>query len=169
MGIPYKLKNMNLFLDGTSHLGVVSETTLPKLTVKMEEWRGGGMLGPLMIDQGLDKLEAEFTLGGLADSPIRQFGAVQHDAVLLRFAGAYQEDGTGQVRALEATVRGRYSEIDLGNGKPGSDTENKGKLAGSYYRLDVDGQNWLEIDLLAATFIVFGQDRYAEIRAAIGG
>lgn len=168
MGVPSKLKNMNLFLNGESFIGVAGEVTLPKLSLKTEEWRGGGMLGPVMIDQGLDKLEMEYTLGGLAASAIRDFGATSHDAVMLRFAGAYQEDGTGSVKALEAVARGRYAEIDMGNAKPGGDTEHKHKLACSYYKLSVDGQDWIEIDLLAGTFIVFGVDRQAEIQAALG-
>jgi P2 family phage contractile tail tube protein len=41
-------------------------------------------------------------------------------------------------------------------------------MACSYYKLTVDGLDWIEIDLLGALFIVFGTDRYAEIRDAIG-
>lgn len=169
MGMPQKLKNMNLFLDGASHLGVVAELTVPKIALKMEDWRGGGMLGPIPIDQGLEKIEPEFTLGGLMATAIRQFGATTHDAVLLRWAGAFQEDGTGAVKAVEMICRGRYSELDWGNQKPGDDTEHKAKLACSYFKLSVDGQVWMEVDMLGAVFIVFGIDRYAEIRAALGG
>ena len=32
----------------------------------------------------------------------------------------------------------------------------------------VDGEDWVEIDMIGGTFIVFGIDRRAEIRAAIG-
>lgn len=168
MALPSKLKNMNLFLDGAGHLGMVSEVTLPKLAIKFEGWRGGGMLGEIPIDQGVDKLECEFTLGGLAETALAQFGATTHDAAQLRFAGAYQDEATGAVKALEAVCRGRYAEIDFGNAKPGGDTEHKAKLACSYYRLDIDGRTLIEIDLLGAVFIVDGIDRYAEIRAAIG-
>jgi P2 family phage contractile tail tube protein len=169
MGLPSKLKNFNLFLDGVGHIGEIAEVTLPKLTTQVEDWRGGGMLGPIAADLGLEKLEAEFTAGGLIAAALRQFGAATHDAAQVRFAGAYQSDGTGRVQAVEAIMRGRYTEIDLGNAKTGSDTEHKYKLAASYYRLVVDGVAWIEVDLLAPSFIVFGQDRYAEIRAAIAG
>jgi P2 family phage contractile tail tube protein len=169
MGMPSKLKNMNTYLDGVGHLGIIASFTVPKLALKMEEWRGGGMLGPIMVDQGLDKIEAEFTMGGLVVLALRQFGATQHDAALLRFAGAYQDDGTGAVKAAEFTMRGRYSELDWGDAKPGDDTEHKSKMACSYLRIDIDGRNELEVDLLAGVFIVNGIDRYAEIRAAIGG
>jgi P2 family phage contractile tail tube protein len=168
MGFPSKLKNMNLFLDGTGYLGTVEEVTVPKLTLKMDEWRGGGMLGPVMADMGLDKLEAEFTMGGLIAGALRQFGATALDAALLRFAGAYQDDSTGAVQAVEVVLLGRYSEIDMGNAKPGDNTQHKYKLACTYYKLTVDGLDWLEIDMLGGLFIVFGVDRYADIRDAIG-
>jgi len=169
MGIPHKLKNFNIYLDGVSYLGKIAEVTLPKIALSGEDWRGGGMLGPVMMDMGVDKLEAEFTAGGLILDPLRQFGATRHDAAMLRFAGAYQSDGNGTVQAVEAVVRGRYSELDFGNAKTGSDTEHKFKMAASYYRLVIDGVDAIEIDLLGAVFRVFGTDRYAEIRAAITG
>ncbi|TBM13922.1 phage tail protein, partial [Hafnia alvei] len=45
MGMPRKLKYLNLFNDGLSYMGVVSSVTLPKLTRKLENYRGGGMNG----------------------------------------------------------------------------------------------------------------------------
>lgn len=168
MGFPSKLKNMNLFGDGSSYIGVATEVTLPKLTIKMEEYRAGGMAGPVMIDQGLDKIELEFKLGGLVPSAFRQFGAVQVDAQLNRFAGAYQDDSSGAVKAVEVVTLGRVSEIDMGNAKVGDDTEHTFKVACTYFKMIVDSVIWFEIDLISGIFIVFGRDRYAEIRAAIG-
>lgn len=168
MGFPSKLRDMGLFLDGNSYKGEASEVTLPKLTLKLDEWRGGGMLGPVMIDNGLDKLEAEFKVGGLIDGALRAFGSTSHDAALVRFVGAYQEQNTGAVQTAEVVFMGRYSEIDFGGAKTAGETEHTYKMACSYYQLDVDGQNWLTIDLVNGVFSVFGIDRYAEIRAAIG-
>lgn len=167
MGFPAKLKNMNLWLDGVGHSGIVSEVTLPKLVLKMAEWRAGGMLGPLQTDQGLEKMELEATFGGLIDTAFRQFGATAYDAVHARFGGAFQEDGSGVTRVLEVNVLGRYTTLDLGTQKVGDDTQHKGTLAISYYELNVDGENWLTIDFLSMIFLVFGVDRYADIRSAV--
>ena len=41
--IPETLANMNLFADGISFQGDVPSLTLPKLTLKTEEHRAGGM------------------------------------------------------------------------------------------------------------------------------
>lgn len=168
MGFPSKLKNMNLFGNGDSYLGIVSEVTLPTLTQTLVDWRGGGMLGPIAADMGLERLELEFKLGGLTRNALRSYGVADHAGLLTRFAGAYQDDNSGRVLAAEATIMGRYSEVDFGTAKPGDDTEHTYTVVASYYRLEVDGEEWFEIDLLGGIFRVFGQDRYAEIRAAIG-
>ena len=67
MALPKKLKYLNLFNDGNSYLGTVSALTLPKLTRKLENYRGGGMTGSAAIDFGLDDdaLTFEWTVGGL--------------------------------------------------------------------------------------------------------
>ncbi len=168
MGFPSKLKDMNFFEDGTSFKGLITELTLPKLTLKLEDYRAGGMAGPVPVDFGLEKIELEFKAGGLVRGLFRQFGAVALDATLNRFAGAYQDDSSGAVVACEIVTRGRTSEIDMGTAKPGDDTEQTFKTMCSYYKLTVDGEVWIEIDMIGGTFIVFGIDRRAEIRAAIG-
>ena len=66
MALPRKLKNMNLFNEGATYMGVAKSVTLPKLTRKMESWRGAGMNGPVKVDHGLgdDGLQLEWTLAG---------------------------------------------------------------------------------------------------------
>lgn len=63
MGMPSKLKNMNVYNDGTSYAGVATSVTLPKLTRKMEAFRGGGLGGAVKVDFGLDDdaLKVEWT------------------------------------------------------------------------------------------------------------
>lgn len=166
--LPRKLKNMNLFNEGNSYLGEIATVTLPKIVQAMEDWRGGGMLGPIKIDHGLEGIDFEWTIGGHDALSMRQMGIVRHDGLLLRFMGAYQSDQDGSVTAVEAVIRGRHQELDHGNQKPGDDTEQKIKTVCSYYKLTANGQDLYEIDMLAGIYIVAGIDRYAEIRAAIG-
>ncbi|HFL2042464.1 TPA: phage major tail tube protein, partial [Stenotrophomonas maltophilia] len=114
MSLPSKLKNLNLFNDGASYLGQVVEVKLPTLTRKMEEFRAGGMVGPIDIDLGQEKIELEWKCGGLMRDVLRQYGAVRHNAVQLRFAGAYQREDSAEVDSVEIVVRGRHTEIDAG-------------------------------------------------------
>lgn len=170
MALPRKLKNMNLFNDGISYAGQSKTVTLPVLARKMESYRGGGMNGPVKIDHGFsdDGLQLEWTLGGLDLTAVRQFGITAAGGVLLRFAGQYQQDDTGETVAVEVVVRGRHEEINFGDAEPGEDTEHSIVTTCSYYKLTVAGRVEVEIDLLNMIEIVNGEDRLASARADIG-
>ena len=168
MGMPRKLKNFNLFQNGVSFMGMVPEVTLPKLSRKMEEYRAGGMSGPVSVDFGNEAVSIEWTAGGLMIEALKQYGARSHGAVQLRFAGAYQEDDEGTVTAVEVVVRGRYKEIDLGTAKVADDTTHKYTMACSYYKLMVDGAAVIELDFMSGIETIGGTDTTAAIRKAIG-
>lgn len=110
MAMPRKLKLMNVFLNGYSYQGVAKSVTLPKLTRKLENYRGAGMNGSAPVDLGLDDdaLSMEWSLGGFPDSVIWElYAATGVDAVPIRFAGSYQRDDTGETVAVEVVMRGR--------------------------------------------------------------
>ena len=168
MGLPRKLKNFNLFNDGQSYIGEIPSLTLPKLSRKMEEYLAAGMNGPVEVDFGNEKLEMEWTAGGLLESALTQYGATSHNATVLRFAGAYQNDDTGDVSAVEIVVRGRHREIDMGDAKVGEDTEHKYTTTCSYYKLVVNNETLIELDFVNAVENIGGTDRLSGIRSALG-
>ena len=170
MAMPRKLKNMNVYNDANSYQGVAKTAILPDLARKMESWRGAGMDGPVKADMGHsdDGLQFEWTVGGLDLTSIRQYGATNASGVPLRFAGAYQRDDTGEVSVVEVILRGRHETYSFGDAEPGEDTEHTITTTCTYYKLIVDGNVEVEIDLLGMVFIVNGEDRLAEQRAAIG-
>ncbi|MGR6981222.1 phage major tail tube protein [Testudinibacter sp. P27/CKL/0425] len=168
MALPRKLKQMNLFVDGVSYHGQATEVTVPKLAMKSEAYRAGGMLGEVDIDLGVEKLEIEHKYGGIIPEIFAQFGEAKIDGVLLRFAGSYQREDTGDIEPAEVVVRGRHVEIDPGNAKVGDDTEHTVKSSLTYYKLTINGTDLVEIDMVNMVYIVNGNDRMAEHRAAIG-
>lgn len=170
MAMPRKLKNLNLFNDANSYLGVSKSVTPPVLGRKMEAYRGGGMNGPVKADLGFsdDGLQMEWTLGGIDMIALRQFGAVSAAGVMLRFGGSFQQDDTGEYTDVEIVVRGRHETIDMGEATPGEDTEHKITTTCSYYKLTVDGETIVEIDLLNFIEIINGVDMLAEQRRALG-
>jgi len=170
MALPKKLKHLNLFNDGNSYLGVAKSLTLPTLSRKLEAYRGGGMEGPVKVDLGHsdDGLQIEWTLGGWDLIAMRQFAAVRVDGVQLRFAASVQRDDTGEVSAVEIVMRGRHEEVDFGDAEPGEDTEHKITTALTYYKLTVDSEEIVEIDLLNFIYVVDGKDRLEDHRKALG-
>ena len=142
MAIESVLRDINLFVDGRGYAGKIAEFTLPKLTVKTEEFRAGGMDAPVELDMGLEKLECDFSL----------------DSV----------DRDGVVRSVIVRTRGQIKEVDYGSWKPGEKATLKFMAAVDYYKLEVDGETVHEIDVENMTRIVNGVDQVAARRAALG-
>ncbi|WOD12780.1 phage major tail tube protein [Pseudomonas sp. NyZ704] len=170
MAMPRKLKNLNIFNEGASYQGVAKAITLPPLSRKMEGYRGGGMNGTVKVDMGLsdDGIQVTWKLGGWDLLAIRQWGATSASAVGLRFSGAVQRDDTGDVSAVEVVMRGRHEEISFGDSEPGADTEHEITTTCTYYKLSVDGEVLVEIDILNMIEIVDGVDILEAQRRAVG-
>lgn len=168
MGLPRILKHQMLFHNGNNFAGEVPSVTLPKLTRKLEGYRAGGMDSAVKVDMGGgDDLDLEFTAGGFLLDVMRSYGGTL-TGTLVRFVGSYQSDDSGQIDQVEVVARGRYEEIDMGEGKPGDKNEPKHKIACAYYKLVVNGVTEVEIEPLAMKLIVGGVDRLAEHRTALG-
>lgn len=168
MALPAKLKHFTLFNEGHSYLGEVSEIVLPKLSVKMEEYRSGGMDIPVDIDFGMEKMEMEWTIGGYVKQVLQQFGALNHAAIGLRFVGSLQREDSEDVKAVEVVVRGRHKEIDFGTAKAGEDTEKKITTSLSYYKLTIDGEELVEIDAVNLVRRFGDRDLLQQVRAILG-
>lgn len=168
MSLPSKLKNFNVFNDGNNYQGQCAEITLPKLTRKMDDWRAGGMNGPIKIDHGQEGMAMECTFGGLMRTVLAQWGVPKHDGVQMRFAGAYQAEDQDSPDAVEIVIRGRHGEMDFGNSKPADDTTFKIKTECSYYKLTINGEDIIEIDIINMIEKVNGVDNLSKVRTAIG-
>jgi uncharacterized protein len=168
MGMPAVMKHFNVFQNGVSYRGKAEEVTPPKLTRKMEEWRGAGMLGPIQLDMGMEGMELEWSVGGIDKDMLTQFGAITADSIMLRFAGAAQNDDTGDWVAVEIVVHGRQKELDFGSFKPGDKTTVKATMPLTYYKLSIDGEDVIEIDLINFIAVMGGKDVLAEVRRILG-
>lgn len=168
MGYPAKLKNFNSSVDGISWAGKVDEITLPPLKKKVEAFRHGGMLAEVDAEMGLEKMEATIKAAGFVLGGLSSFGRVGVSGSMLRFNGAYQEDGAGAVMAAELILRGMFTEWDPGSAKMADKTEHQLKMTVSYLKWSVSGLPLVEIDVVNCVWIQDGIDRMAAIRAAMG-
>lgn len=168
MALPKKLKHFNLFGNGNNWQGEITSLTIPELARQMEEFRGGGMNIPTDIDMGMQKLQFQWTPAGLIPEVFDQFGTAKYDAELLRFAGSYQRDDTGETIPVEIIVRGRHSTIGMGDAESGSNNTGSVTTTLSYYKLSIAGEDVVEIDALGMIEKVRGVDRLEEHRRNIG-
>lgn len=166
--LPRQLKDMGVFNGAESYAGQCVSFTRPKLAMKLEDYRAGGMPGSVSLQMGLEELEVTHKYGGDMPSLNREFGAAQIDASQLRFAGAYQNDESGGLDDVQIVVRGRHVEIDAGDDEVGSKSGTTYKTKCVYYKQTRNGRVEFEIDMLGNVFIVDGVDRLAETRRIVG-
>lgn len=164
--IPKILKNFNLFIDGRGYVGKAEEVNPPKLNIKTEEFRAGGMDSPAMIDMGVEKLEGSFTLLEYDKDVLKQFGLVSGNAVSVTLRGAMQDDTT--VSPILIKLRGMYTEMDMGKFATGEKGTLQCTIACRYYSLEIDGEKLIEIDIDNMTRVIGGQDKLVDIRKALG-
>ncbi|MCI4202741.1 phage major tail tube protein [Dickeya dianthicola] len=168
MAVPHKLRLFTCFVNGNNQIGKVTSVTLPKLTRKTEDFQGAGMIGSVAVDLGMDSgaLEAQMVVGGMEKKLLLEYGG-DIDDVRLRFAGEYYTDDDSQL--VEVEMRGRITEIDGGESKQGEDTSVTYALKNTYYKLSIDDQSVLEIDLLNFIYKKNGKNIYPDrITSALG-
>ena len=160
------LKNFSLFVDGRGYAGRAEEVSPPKLSIKTEEFRAGGMDAPAMIDMGMEKLECGFTLVEYDPDIIKQFGLVSGNAVAITLRGALVDDTT--TTAMVIAARGMFSELDFGKFKAGDKGTLQCNIACRYYSLAIGDTTLVEIDIDNMTRMIDGNDQLAAVRGALG-
>lgn len=168
MALRRVLKDMMVRNSGLAYVGDALSVTLPKLARKFEGSRSAGMDREVDIDMGGEKLEMEASFGSPMRDILRQYGITDVAGVQLNYVGTYVNDETSAMDRVEITVRGRHQEIDFGESKPGEMGEFKIKTSLVYYKLEINGVEEIEIDVLNMIERVGGVDRLADRRAAIG-
>lgn len=160
-------KNANLFFDGRGYAGQLVEFNPPKLTLKTEEYRGGGMDLPVDMTQGMEKLTTDFSLKCYDRYVLSWFGVSEGNEVPFVVREALESfDGT--VKAVKHTMRGKITEIDPGTTKAGESPDLKVSMTLSYYKLEHDGVVVHEIDAINMVRVIGGQDLLSQIRNALG-
>lgn len=166
MAIERLLKNISLFVDGRGYAGKVDKFTPPKLTLKTEEFRAGGMDAPVEVDMGMEKMEATLALSGIDREALKLFGLAKGAMTPITLRGASQgEDGS--VEAAVITMRGRIKDVDWGEWEPGAKAPCTLMAALRYYKLEVGAETIHEIDVENMIRIIDGTDQLAELRSAL--
>lgn len=165
--IPEVLFNTNMFVDGVSFAGDVPELSLPKVTVKTDGYRAGGMDGEIDMDMGLEKLECSFSTNGVRKAAMKFFGLADGTAFNASFRGSFKGQ-KGAFVGVTATIRGMLKELDPGSWKPGDKAEFKYAVSVSYYKLEIDGSVIYELDPVNGVRAINGVDQLMQMRQQLG-
>lgn len=160
--LPKILKNFNVYVDGRGYAGRLDELTLPKLTIKTEEYQGAGMSAPVDIDMGMEKLEMDLTFAEYDKELFKLFGLTNGSEIGLTIRGALH--GAGEPEAIVINVRGFFREMDFDSWTPAEKTSLKCTVSCTYYKLSIDGNELIEIDPVNMIRNVNGSDQLSKFR-----
>lgn len=160
--IPKILKNFNVYVDGRGYAGRVEEITLPKLTIKTEEFLGAGMAAPVEIDMGMEKLEMDLTFAEYDTELFKLFGLTNGSETAFTIRGAIQ--GAGNTESVVINVRGFFKELNCDTWKPAEKAALKCSIACTYYKLSIAGVELIEIDPINMVRNVNGSDQLSAFR-----
>ena len=160
-------KNFNIFVDGRGYAGQATEFNAPKLSLKMEEFRGGGMDGTVEIPVGMEKMNSDFALVKYDADVIALFGITKGAEKSITVYETL-ESFDGSATPIVHSMTGRITELDPGASKPGTIPELKASLALSYYKLTHGTTIVHEIDVPNMVRTINGVDQLAEQRKNLG-
>lgn len=164
------LRSMNLYVNGKGYAGAIDELVLPKLTLKTEEYRAGGMDMPIELDMGMEKLETSFTLSKFDKSLLSSYGLMQGNRELLPLTirGSVFSEEDGSEIPVIISMNGMVKEIDFGTWKSGENATLKATVSLRYYKLQRDGEEIHEIDVANMVRKINGVDQLEQTRKNIG-
>jgi hypothetical protein len=162
------LKNFNLFVDGRGYVGNVDSLTLPNLSLKLEDFRAGGMDAPIGIDMGMEKLEASFGLTDSGARAMRLYGVNRRGRGVPLTARGSLESQSGEKTPVLVQMEGTISGLEPDEWKSGEKVTNKYTVQLVSYKYSVGGELIHHIDIPNMIRIIDGNDQLAETRANLG-
>lgn len=161
------LKNFNLFVDGRGFAGNIGEYTPPNPSILTEEFRAGGMDGPIALDMGQELMETSFNLRAYDADVLALWGVAPGNLIQVTARGALESvDGT--VKPVVHNMRVMIKAPDRGTWSPGQTTTLGIAATVEYFKETINGVLICEIDIPNMIRNVGGTDRLADIRTAIG-
>lgn len=161
------LKNYELSLDGYGFAGNLEEVQLPELSLKTDDFGGGGMDSSVAVEMGMEPLELTFTTTKKCADTLKLFGVAETRGFNCTVRAAL-EDLDGTVTPVTVTTRGKVVTVTPSAWARGSKATDQYKVSLYYYKY-VQGDNVIhEIDIPNMVRIVNGTDQLEAKRKALG-
>lgn len=166
--IPEKTNDYNVYKDGNKLAGLAEELELPGVKMKTSTISGlgvGGEIDSPTIGQ-FESMEAKVKFTVLYSSAIDLMEPLNTVTLTVRAAQqVYDKTGGYAFKGLRVVIGGRVKEFNPGSLKKGDAMDAEVTIEQTYYMIEVDGKQVLEIDKLNGIYRVNGKDMLAGIAA----
>ncbi len=165
-----KLTNANVFINGTSLLGKAKEVDTPNPVGKFIEHGALGNIGTPEFFAGFEKMEARIMWSSFY-ADVAKLAANPMQSVELQVRGnleGYSSAGRSEQTPFVCFMTGTFKNIPTGNFKQHEDVTLESNLTVSYVKIEENGVEIFELDVLANIYKVDGVDLLADYRANLG-
>jgi hypothetical protein len=165
-----RLTNANVYLDGNSKLGKAEEIDLPAIAHKMVEHKALGMVGTAEFFAGIDKLTMRIKWNSFyADVMKKAANPTQTVSLQVRSSlETYTSNGRTAEVPVVCYITAQNKNFPMGNFKQHDNVELQNELSVYYCKLEIAGEEIVEIDVLSNIYKVEGVDILATYRQNLG-
>ena len=165
-----KVYDANVYVNNASKHGLASEITAPTITALMTDYKAMGMIGSAEFFNGFDKLETTIKWTYPDNEAQKAFGNFLKPVDLMIRSSKAEYDNTGitEEKPIVMYIRGYSKTLPGGAFKAKEDTELESTVSVQYYKLEIDGEEIVEIDVINNIYKVGGEDLLAELRQNLG-
>lgn len=165
-----KVYDANVYVNGSSTHGTASEVTCPEVSAQMTDYNALGMVGTAQLFNGFEAMEASIKWK-FPSNDVMMACADPQQAVDLMVRGTkaeYDSAGVSDEVPLTIYMRGFPHKSGVGGFKKGEDTEPETTFGINYYKLEIGGEEIIELDVLNNIYKVGGVDVLSERRSNLG-
>jgi P2 family phage contractile tail tube protein len=159
---PEKISDVNVFIDGVGHLGVVEEVKLPEVKQKLESVNVGGIERDIQTGV-FEKMEAEITLTEYSPIVYAAMAANIKKGLPVVFICKANIVQGGVKKGVVATIAGDIT-INDNSLKGGETAKRIIKVSVRKYALEIDGKQGVLIDVDNLVAVLDGVDVLEELR-----
>ncbi|MFM2482792.1 phage major tail tube protein [Celerinatantimonas sp. YJH-8] len=162
------LKSWSLWVDGVGKAGNARDYTPPTLEVNTVDFKAGDMDMPIPVDDGMNAMEAQFSIFGIDPLILPLFGFRQGTNTACSVRSTYT-DATGNTKQYVETLRGMITQIarDQQDSSSQRDKAMQVTMRLNYYKVSYDGAVLIEIDPVNHVRSFGGIDVLEGVRAAL--
>jgi P2 family phage contractile tail tube protein len=165
-----KVFNARVYIEGTDFIAKAEEVDLPKIKFKFADTKALGLYADGELPTGLDKLEAKIKFNSIYPDFIALAADPFTSRTIIVRAPIqdWQQQGVVKTRTLKVEIKGFFKEWDSGKFKKADSSEAEATISCVYYKLEIDGQDVIEVDAINNIYKVKGKDILQDYKTAIG-
>jgi len=161
-------RKFNAFVDGHSTHLEVEGVTVPNVQDAVEELKAGGLMAPVDVPVGLQKLEAGIKINTRQKALMSKLGLAMGTTTPITFRSVNVSEVDGSQEDEVISITGRLNANNGGWEAQGVPKDDYKIGTITYYKHTINGEVVHHIDLMNMICVVNGEDQWASYRSGLG-